>query len=142
MSLVNTIQTQTLGIPGRSMSSAGKNHWLVDGAAHSGGPAEGPAPADMFLSGVSACAVLLIEKLAEADGLPLDRALCTITGVRDEADTSWFQSVSLAFELRGLDRPTSEDLVTRFTQKCPLYRTVAAATNVTWSVQESLAAVA
>jgi uncharacterized OsmC-like protein len=130
MSLVNGVRSYTTGIPGRSLNQVGTHHFVIDGAARSGGPAEEIQPGDAFLSGVSGCGVLLVEKAAADEGVPLQRVEATIEGVRDEEDTSWFQVVRLSFVLEGVDQETATRLVATYQSRCPLYRTVAAATRV------------
>jgi uncharacterized OsmC-like protein len=130
MSLVNKVRSYTTGIPGRSLNQVGPHHFVIDGAARSGGPAEELAPGDAFLSGVSGCGVLLVERTAAEEGVRVGRIEATIEGIRDEADPSWFQVVRLHFMLEGVDQATAERLVAVYQRKCPLYRTVAAATTV------------
>jgi uncharacterized OsmC-like protein len=96
------------------MNEARDHRFVIDEPTHTGGPGEEVTPAELFLAGVSACGVLLVESFARRDGLPLRRAEAVIEGVRDEADTSVFREVRLRFSLEGVDRQQANDLVERY----------------------------
>lgn len=127
MSLVNKVRSYSTGIPGRSLNQVGSHHFVIDGPT---GPAEEIAPGDAFLSGVSGCGVLLVQRTAAEQEIAVGNIEATIEGIRDEEDPSWFQRVRLHFTLEGVDQATAEQLVAVYQRKCPLYRTVAAATTV------------
>src|SRR5947209_16195578 len=58
---------------GRVLVSARDQHHIVDGPVQNGCPGEAITPAEMFLSGVAACGVELIQVLAKQQNVPLDR---------------------------------------------------------------------
>ena len=133
--LVNHIVSYTTATPGRCLNNARNHHFVIDEPPHAGGSGEEITPADAFLAGVSACGVLLVEGYGHRDGLPLEAVRAEIDGVRLESDVSWFQSIALRFWLVGPTQQEAERLVAEFQEHCPLYRTVAAATQVTVRVE-------
>src|SRR2546429_2118603 len=51
---------------GRVLCSARNHHFVVDGPVQNGCPGEAINPAELFLSGVAACGVELVQVLAKA----------------------------------------------------------------------------
>lgn len=133
--LINHVVSYTTATPGRCLNNARNHHFVIDEPPHAGGSGEEITPADSFLAGVSACGVLLVEGYGRRDGLPLQSVQAEIDGVRLESDVSWFQSIELRFRLVGPTQQEAERLVAEFQGHCPLYRTVAAATQVTVLVE-------
>ncbi|MBI4494773.1 MAG: OsmC family protein [Chloroflexi bacterium] len=109
--IVTQARSQTIGIPGRSLSSARGHHFIVDEPAYGGGPGEALTPAEIFLAGVSSCGVLLVQSFAQQSGVPLQRAEAAIEGVRQRNDPANFQSVHVRFELLGPTQAQAEQLV-------------------------------
>ena len=70
--------------------------------------------------------------MASEDGLAV-AVQAEVEGRRDGNDSSWFTSVTVRITLSGCDEQTAERLVEDFKAKCPLYRTVAAATTISTS---------
>ena len=131
--IVNVIRSTTTSVVGRSVNRAGDYEIDVHLPGRYGGPPpEAATPADVFLAGVSSCAVLLIESMASEDGLAV-AVQAEVEGRRDGNDSSWFTSVTVRITLSGCDEQTAERLVEDFKAKCPLYRTVAAATTISTS---------
>ena len=113
--LVTRVRSQTIpGIEGRSLNSARTNHFIIDDPAYAGGPAEEITAEEAFLSGVSACAVLLVTRLARQEGVPLQRVEAEIEGIRSNADPVNYQAVKLRFTLAGVDQQQADMLVERF----------------------------
>src|SRR5438270_9211240 len=71
---------------GRVLVSARDQHLIVDGPVQNGCPGEAITPAELFLSGVAACGVELIQVLAKGLDVPLRS--------RSEEHTSELQSQS------------------------------------------------
>ncbi|HEY8476637.1 MAG TPA: OsmC family protein [Chloroflexota bacterium] len=115
--LVNRVQSTTIGIPGRAVSSARTNHLVVDEPPHAGGPGEAITPVEAFLAGVSACGVLLVEGEARRLGVPLQRAQATIEGVRSRSNPGDFQAVNLRFEIVGPTPEQAEQLVEHYKRR-------------------------
>ncbi|HET6202284.1 MAG TPA: OsmC family protein [Planctomycetota bacterium] len=112
--LVTTAVSRTTGVPGRSLSSARTNHFVVDEPAYAGGPGEAATPAEIFLAGVSACGVLLVEAFAREEGLPLKSATARIEGIRTKSDPANFREVRLRLVLEGVDATAAARLVERY----------------------------
>jgi uncharacterized OsmC-like protein len=79
-------------------------------------------PAELFLAGIAACGVELVEVLAKDEGLPLAMASVEVTGELDPAhpvreDLSVFNAVRLRFELSGVDEQEATHLVERFKRR-------------------------
>ena len=69
-------ETYSSGTRGRALSKIRTNHFVVDDPASLPyeGPGEAPNAGEIFLSGITACAVLMIERLARADANGLEPA--------------------------------------------------------------------
>jgi uncharacterized OsmC-like protein len=78
-------ETSSSGMAGRALGRVRTNNFLVDDYAFApyNGPGEEPGPAELFLSGITGCAVLMLERIARAEGLPLARVRASIEASRD-----------------------------------------------------------
>lgn len=112
--VINKVTARSTGIHGRCIATARTNHFVVDEPASNGGPGEAVTPAEAFLGGVAACAVLLIETFARESGYPLKGASAGIEGIRTRANLANFQEVRLEIELQGVTAEQARDLVERF----------------------------
>ncbi|MFQ5860988.1 MAG: OsmC family protein [Dehalococcoidia bacterium] len=116
--ITNLVKSYTSGTPGRSLNNARMHHLVVDGPPYAGGPGEELTPAEVFLSGVSACAVLLVERAAQQSGVPFQRAEVAIEGLRDTRDIdevpAHFENVKMRFELWGPVQRQAEELVATY----------------------------
>jgi uncharacterized OsmC-like protein len=114
-----TAETVSSGAQGRAIASIRTNHFVVDDpAGATGGPGEAPSAAELFLSGVTACAVLMLERLARAGDLPLEHVHAEMTADR-EPDTARdgiavFEHARLSLTLRGLTQEQAGQLVEVF----------------------------
>ena len=104
---------------GRVLCSTRDQHYVVDGPAANGCPGEAPTPAEVFLSGITACGVELIQVLARQEGVPLRSVRASIEAMQDRAapvrpDVSLFNTVRIHFELGGVTQDQGKDLVDRF----------------------------
>lgn len=109
--LVTAVYSRTSGVRGRSLNSARKHHFVIDG---SGDPAEEITPGEAFLSGISACGVLMVERVAAERGVPLRVAEAWIDGMRRPSDTSRYERIDLRFRLDGPTREQAEALVEHY----------------------------
>src|ERR1700682_4378970 len=101
---VHAQSTETFG---RVLCGCRNHHFVVDGPVQNGCPGEAVTPAELFLSGVAACGVELLQVLAKAGGVPLKGARVAIEGMMDRAtpvrpDVALFNSVRLRFDLTGV----------------------------------------
>jgi uncharacterized OsmC-like protein len=112
--LKSTVQSTTTDVRGRSLNQVGTHHFVID-SAH--GPDEEVTPPDVFLSGVSACAVHMVERFAPEAGVHLIRAQATIEGFRSSEDPTFFQHIDLHFEIHGPNQEQAEGLVDTFKRR-------------------------
>ena len=105
---MTAVHSRTSGVRGRSLNDARRHHFVIDA---SGDQAEEITPGEAFLSGLSACGVLMLERLAAEREVPLAVAEAWIEGLRKRSDTTRYQSVDLRFRLDGPTREQAKDLV-------------------------------
>ena len=67
------VRTYSTGIPSRAISASREHHFVVDDTIAHGGTGEQPSPSEYCLSGVTSCAVLMLEREARSRGIPLER---------------------------------------------------------------------
>jgi len=108
--------TDTLG---RVICSARNQHFVVDGPVQNGCPGEAVTPAELFLSGVAACGVELVQVLAKSEALPLEAIAVEISGAMDRSrpprsDVSLFNSVRLRFRMKGVTEQQGRKLLDAF----------------------------
>lgn len=126
------IAARSTDIFGRVMCSARTHHFIVDGPIQNDCPGEELTPAEVFLSGVAACAVELIHVIARDPKVPLERVAVKIHGVVDRANqarpgVTTFNSVNIEVTLWGVNDEQAKALVDGFKGRCPLYGTVSVA---------------
>lgn len=130
--ITNVVRATSTDQVDRSQVQVGDHRLTIDRAAHGGGAPDAVTPADAFLAGVASCAVLVIVGEADDRGLPPGHVAAAIEATRPDGDPSWFDHVALILTFTApWNDAVVEDLVGVFREKCPLYRTVAAATGVT-----------
>jgi uncharacterized OsmC-like protein len=117
---------------GRVLCSTRDQHLVVDGPVQNGCPGEAPTPGELFLSGVAACGVELIQVLAKREDVPLRSLNVSIEGVIDygapvRPDVTLYNTVRLQIELAGISEEQGDMLVERFKRRCPLYGSVSVA---------------
>lgn len=104
---------------GRVLCGCRNHHFVADGPVQNGCPGEAVTPAELFLSGVAACGVELLQVIAKDRGVPLEAARVTITGEMDRAnpvrkDVALFNTVRLRFDLQGVTPEQGAELVAAF----------------------------
>lgn len=114
-----TAETASSGIPGRALGRVRTNNFVVDDYAFPpyDGPGEEPGAAELFLSGVTACAVLMLERIARNEGIPLTHVRAAMEASRDpEASRApaTFDRAHLTFTLAGVDEEQASRLVSVF----------------------------
>ena len=107
---------------GRVLVSARDQHLIVDGPVTNGCPGEAIGPAELFLAGVAACGVELVQVLAREQGYPLKSVTASIEGELDPAkrtrtDVNLFSAVRMAIKLAGVSQEQADDLVDRFKRR-------------------------
>jgi uncharacterized OsmC-like protein len=107
---------------GRVLVSARDQHLIVDGPLQNGCPGEAITPAELFLSGVAACGVELIQVLAKQSEVPLRSVSAAVEATQDPSapvrpDVGLFNTVRVSFELGGVSQEQGQDLVERFKRR-------------------------
>jgi len=107
------------GVFGRVLCTARNHHFIVDGPLQNGCPGEEVTPAEIFLAGVAACGVELVQVLAKSANTPLQTIAVRIRGLMDRSkpvrpDVTLFNSVSLEFQMSGVSDQQAKQLVETF----------------------------
>jgi uncharacterized OsmC-like protein len=107
---------------GRVLVSARDQHLIVDGPVQNGCPGEAITPAELFLSGVAACGVELIQVLAKQQNVPLRSVSAAIEATQNPAapvrpDVNLFNTVRIQLDLGGVTHDQAQDLVDRFKRR-------------------------
>ena len=101
---------------GRVLCRARNHHFVVDGPVQNGCPGEAINPAELFLSGVAACGVELVQVLAKSQAVPLHSIAADISGTMDRSRpvVSLFNSARLNFRMKGVTEHQGRQLVEAF----------------------------
>ena len=114
------VQARSTETFGRVLCSARNQHYfVVDGPVQNGCPGEAVNPGEIFLAGVAACGVELVQVIAKEQQCAPKSISVEIEGTMDRAnpvrpDVSLFNSVHLRFRLTGVTQSQAEDLIERF----------------------------
>ena len=110
--------------PGRAIVRIRDNHIVTDDpsepAAYYHGPGEAPGSLELFLGGITSCAVLMLERIARAEGRSLGPVRAEMEGTRDPRNPSQppdLDSAHLTFVFRGLTSEEAGQLVDTFKAK-------------------------
>jgi uncharacterized OsmC-like protein len=104
------------------LCSARTHHFVVDGPIQNGCPGEAITPGELFLSGVVACGVELVQVLARAQQVPLQAATVAMRAVLDpnkpvRPEVSLFNAVRLHFHLKGVTQEQGTQLIEAFKRR-------------------------
>jgi uncharacterized OsmC-like protein len=113
------VAARSTDVFGRVLCDCREHHFVVDGPVHNGCPGEEVTPAELFLSGIAACGVELLQVFAREEELALERVHVEIGGELEPSnpvrpDLTLFNRVRLTFELQGVTQDQGEHLVERF----------------------------
>ncbi len=113
------VDARSTDVFGRVLCSARSHHFVVDGPVHNGCPGEELTPSELFLAGVVACGVELMQVIAREKGVPLRAVEVVGSGEIDperpvREDVTVFNRVRLGFALTGPSRDDAELLVKLF----------------------------
>lgn len=113
------VQAHSTDTFGRVLCTARNHHFVVDGPVQNGCPGEAVNPGELFLAGVAACGVELVQVIAKERQLAPSSIAVDIEGRMDRAnpvrqDVTVFNAVSLRFALTGITQSQAEDLIERF----------------------------
>lgn len=110
------VHSYSTGTPGRALVNARTHHWVADGG---GGEAVGAG--ELFLSGIAACAVNMVERIASEESVALDWMDVSVASYRDadadHGDLTLYDAVRVNFEMWGVDDDQAHELVTKWKQR-------------------------
>jgi len=107
---------------GRVLCSARDHHFVVDGPVQNGCPGEELTPPEVFLSGLAACGVELLQVIARDKGATIGAVRLRVDGAVDRSkqlreDLTVFNWVHLHFVVSGTDGATAASLVEAFKRR-------------------------
>jgi uncharacterized OsmC-like protein len=113
------VQARSTDTFGRVLCTSRNHHFVVDGPVQNGCPGEAITPAELFLTGIAACGVELMQVIAREQHVPLEAVNVELAGAIDRSnpvrsDVTVFNSVRLRFHLEGATADQGRDLVDRF----------------------------
>jgi uncharacterized OsmC-like protein len=114
-----TVQARSTDTFGRVLCNTRNHHFIVDGPVQNGCPGEAVTPAELFLAGIAACGVELVQAIARDEKLPLQAVSVAIEGALDRSnpvrrDVTVFNTVRLRFGVKGVTQSQGEMLIDRF----------------------------
>lgn len=116
--LTGEVRTHSSGTPGRALWRARTNHFVTDDLTDHGGPGEAATAIELFLGGITACAVFMVERLAKEGGLALKRAEVRMDAMSDrQAPRSGppvLDRATMHFEFVGITEDAAAKLVKTF----------------------------
>jgi uncharacterized OsmC-like protein len=113
------VSARSTDLFGRVLCNARNHHFVVDGPAQNGCPGEAITPAEVFLSGVAACGVELVQVLARQNQVALQDVNVRVHGMMDRSKPvhpkyTLFNAVNVHFILGGVTRDQAGLLVEAF----------------------------
>lgn len=114
-----TVHARSTDTFGRVLCNTRNHHFIVDGPVQNGCPGEAVTPAELFLTGIAACGVELLQSFAKADQIPLRAVNVEVAGTLDRSnpvrrDVSVFNAVHLRFHFAGVTEAQGAQLIDKF----------------------------
>ena len=110
LQLAYQVNSHSTGTLGRAICNARTHAYVADG---SGGEMVGAG--ELFLSGISACAVNMVERIAHDEKIALDWMYVTVESYKDadadHGDLSLYDGIRVYFEMWGVDDDEAHQLV-------------------------------
>ena len=110
LTLAYKVRSYSTGTLGRAICNARSHHFVADGA---GGDEVGAG--ELFFSGIAACAVNMVERIAHDDQIPLEWMDVSVESYRDPdkvpGELSVYDDVRVHFQMWGLDDDQGQFLV-------------------------------
>ena len=110
MTLAYKVRSYSTGTLGRAICNARMHHFVADDAN-----GEEVGAGELFLSGITACAVNMVERLANEGSVPLDWMDVDAESWRDPdkptADLTIYDAIRVSFEMWGVDDDQAHELV-------------------------------
>ncbi len=110
LTLAYKVRSYSTGTLGRAICNARMHHFVADDAN-----GEEVGAGELFLSGITACAVNMVERLANEGGVPLDWMDVDAESWRDPdkptADLTIYDAIRVSFEMWGVDDDQAHELM-------------------------------
>jgi uncharacterized OsmC-like protein len=110
LTLAYKVRSYSTGTLGRAICNARTHHFVADDA---GGEEVGAG--ELFLSGISACAVNMVERLANEQLIPLQWMDVGVEAYRDPTkppgERSVYDAIRVHFEMWGVNKDQADGLV-------------------------------
>jgi uncharacterized OsmC-like protein len=110
LSLAYQARCYSAGIVGRSICNARNHHWVAE---NTGGDAVGAG--EMFCASIAACAVNMVETIADKEQRPLGGMEVSVAAYRDfdkpAGDVSLYDAVRIQFQMWGVSDDDARFLV-------------------------------
>jgi uncharacterized OsmC-like protein len=110
LTLAYKVRSYSSGTEGRALCSARQNHFVADG---SGGEAVGAG--ELFLSGIAACAVNMVERVAKDEEIPVDWMDVSVESYRDPqkeaGERTVYDDIRVHVQIWGVDDDQGHHLV-------------------------------
>ena len=116
LALAYKVRSYSTGTLGRAICNSRIHHWVAD---DSGGEEIGAG--ELFLSGISACAVNMVERLAKEGQMPLDWMDVSVEAYRDPdkvpGERTVYDDIRIHFEMWGVSNDHGNQLVEMWKQR-------------------------
>ena len=114
-----TVHARSTDTFGRVQCDSRNHHFIVDGPVQNGCPGEAITPAELFLAGIAACGVELVQVIGREQQLAPRAIGVEITGAIDRSnpvrrDLTVFNTIYLRFHVSGVTQTQGADLIERF----------------------------
>ena len=104
------VQTVSSGTHGRAICNARTHHWVADDST-----GDFVGAGEYFLSGITACAVNMVERIANSEDIALDWMEVDIESYRDPdktpGDLTLYDAIRVHFTMWGVDDDQAHELV-------------------------------
>jgi uncharacterized OsmC-like protein len=116
LALAYKVRSYSTGTRGRAICNARTHHFVADDA---GGEEVGAG--ELFLGGIAACAVNMVERLANADKMPLQWMDVDVEAYRDAnkplGKLTVYDAIRVHFEMWGVSKDHAHKLVDLWKQR-------------------------
>jgi uncharacterized OsmC-like protein len=116
-------ETYSSGMQGRALQRVRENNFVIDDANRDPyyGPGEAPNAGEYFLSGITGCAVLMMERIARTEDVPLEKVHVRMeAGLDTQAERgehTLLDTAHMHFNFTGTSKEQAERLVDIFKAK-------------------------
>lgn len=116
-------ETYSSGTSGRALQKVRGNHFVIDDPDFEpyNGPGDAPNASEYFLSGITGCAVLMMERIARAEDLPVEgvhvRMEAALDPEAERGEHTVFDKAHMHFSFAGVSDEQASRLVHIFKSK-------------------------